>query len=160
MEATVKSHHSKSWKDICSSRELIKDNSSYVIGSGKDVNIFEDKWLHSGPVVSDFGIGDLQGFSMDLLMDKEIRKWDSSCILDICVEEWVEQIQKINILEDPFPDQLMWTAEPSGFFSVKSALRKIQGFREEPANPVWGSIWKLHVHERGRVFFWRMASGC
>ena len=69
-------------------------------------------------------------------------------------------ITKIPIPSTPSPDKLVWIHEPKGLFSVKSAYKCNQ--MEHPhifGSNIWSKLWKLNLHERSKMFIWRLGSG-
>ncbi len=53
----------------------------------------------------------------------------------------------------------MWTLEPRAVFSVKSAANAVITPRlVSPAEPNWDGLWKLKLHERQKIFMWRLGS--
>lgn len=76
------------------------------------------------------------------------------------------RLRKIRILDlshkIPTPlmdceDILCWTAAANGKFSVKSGYDIIIE-EEHSGEEVWGLIWKANLHERFKLFLWRLAS--
>ena len=62
-------------------------------------------------------------------------------------------------LNGPREDKLVWVGNKSGHFSVKSSyLFGKQDSFHLGAGPVWKTIWKAPLHERLKMFLWRLCS--
>ena len=69
----------------------------------------------------------------------------------------VNAILQISIPIHPRPDKLVWIPEPKGQFTVKSTV-KIQNPPTDDLNILvpWNKFWKLQIHERLKMFLWRI----
>lgn len=54
-------------------------------------------------------------------------------------------------------DKLLWLDGPQGAFSVRSCYLLNNPPREEVL-PMWKLLWKMDIHERLKVFLWRVAA--
>jgi hypothetical protein len=56
-------------------------------------------------------------------------------------------------------NKLIWIKDPKGSFSVKLAYVTIMEQDPSPNNLVqWDRIWKLKIHERLKMFLWRVGA--
>uniref|UniRef100_A0A2N9JAB7 RNase H type-1 domain-containing protein n=1 Tax=Fagus sylvatica TaxID=28930 RepID=A0A2N9JAB7_FAGSY len=82
--------------------------------------------------------------------------FNSPCILAL---QSVCAILKISIPLSPIEDKLVWVADSKGLFSVKSTLKLSMVHLESPIiDPCWSSLWKCKIHERLKMFLWRIGS--
>lgn len=73
LEAKVKNYHSRLWKDLCETRDLLRNNSCYLIGQGDEVDIFGDRWVYLGKEVQDLSLMGPIGYPVHLLLDHQYR---------------------------------------------------------------------------------------
>lgn len=131
-----------------------------MIGASSKVDIFGDRLISNGDRIGEGDMGNLSGLVVKNLMIEERRVWDSSNIRDFWGEEWENRILATKILSTPRENVMVWTASPSGVFGVKSMLLQIQGVPLVPVDDIWSKIWKLKIHEKVKLFLWRIASNC
>ena len=98
---------------------LLKLTLDISLEAKKKVNIFKVNWLHQSLKFAVSNFTDSDGFRVDLPLKENRRRWDDQSIIDICGQEWVDQINPIKTLEDPRDDMLTWTATQDGNFSMK-----------------------------------------
>ena len=112
------------WRSILSAREVITRGSRWVIGNGRRVHIWNDRWL---PVVDKYKVISPKvqirgGVEMVLgLMDDEGRGWNAELIRTIFLPHEAEVILGIPITPMAPEDSQVWTKTPNGTFSINSA---------------------------------------
>uniref|UniRef100_A0A2N9HCG5 protein-disulfide reductase n=1 Tax=Fagus sylvatica TaxID=28930 RepID=A0A2N9HCG5_FAGSY len=63
------------------------------------------------------------------------------------------------VLTNTPQDKWIWTKSTSGEFSIKSAYGILCNNADlGSSNPIWELIWKSHIHERLKMFLWRISS--
>ena len=68
-------------------------------------------------------------------------------------------IKKLPVLTNTPQDKWIWTKSTSGEFSIKSAYGILCNNADlGSSNPIWELIWKSHIHERLKMFLWRISS--
>ena len=68
-------------------------------------------------------------------------------------------IAKVILPANRAPDHLVWTMDDSGKFIVKSAASMlIPSDNQASTNPMWAKLWKSKIHERLKIFLWRLGS--
>jgi ribonuclease HI len=89
-----------------------------------------------------------------------ILKWKINVLKELVDSNSLEAIEKIIIPLQPLQDKLIWTLDPCGIYTVKSAINCCLTPRTSynPADSLWKQLWKLKMHERLKVFLWRMGS--
>jgi hypothetical protein len=93
------------------------------------------------------------------LFNQDLLSWNINILRDLFDSESVCAILKISIPLSPIEDKLVWVADSKGLFSVKSALKLSMVHLESPIiDPCWSSLWKCKIHERLKMFLWRIGS--
>lgn len=75
-------------------------------------------------------------------------------------EETIANVCKLD-LDYMEEDKLLWTATKSRVFSTKSVYSSCMRVKlETTVYEVWKKIWTSKLHERLKLFLWRLASDC
>lgn len=75
------------------------------------------------------------------------------------MEDSVKAIKRIDKPLMDSKDVLIWTGNDMGIFSVKSCYEVLQQSKDiDTVHGVWRQQWKANIHERLKVFLWRLAS--
>ncbi|KAF3436938.1 hypothetical protein FNV43_RR19691 [Rhamnella rubrinervis] len=86
--------------------------------------------------------------------------WDEEKISYLFNASSAEAIKKILWPSVICQDKLIWIGNKTGQFSVRDCY--LAGFntsREEEGDDFWDKLWKAKIHERLKVFLWRLVSG-
>lgn len=151
---------------LSASIPLIKARLFRIIGDGKFVDIWKDKWV---PTPSSFciqpPIHHLPGSSkVEVLIDSEIGAWYRNLIYQLFTPEEARQILSIPLSHLGAADKLIWSSTTDGRFTVKLAyhleLERTKGLEGEQSNqdqeePYWKALWDLNIQEQSNNFFWR-----
>ena len=71
----------------------------------------------------------------------------------------VKAILKIILPASPKEDRLIWVVDPKGKFSIKSTFKLSQSpVVTDAVVEDWSALWKLKIHDRLKMFIWRIAS--
>lgn len=104
-------------------RETIERGSRWIIGNGKKVNIWRDRWI---PTPNTFKVVSprchIQGLDrVEQLTDKELGLWDTALVKSTFLPHDAKAILSIPI-NPTFPDDsLVWAWTKNGTFIVRSA---------------------------------------
>lgn len=91
------------------------------------------------------------------LLDIENRRWNTATLRQLFSNEETNLIQGIPYLLVDCEEKVWWTEGKDAKFLVDSAYASIN--REgQVDDDVWGLIWRSNLHERLKLFLWRMAS--
>lgn len=94
------------------------------------------------------------------LIDPDTDQWNCSLLWSFFTLEHAVDISKIHLSLRYRRDQLIWTLEKSGQFTVKSMFREVVRYRSVPIAPVgvvcWRKLWKLKMHERLKICLWKL----
>nr|XP_023894550.1 uncharacterized protein LOC112006505 [Quercus suber] len=87
-------------------------------------------------------------------------KWNEIMLQQFFEENSIWAIKQIPIPRRATPDTLVWLGETSGNFSVKSSYLTEHGDRfDQKYNQVRKKLWESKLHERLKMFLWRLANG-
>ena len=76
--------------------------------------------------------------------------------MDDLAVAFMDDITAITI-QHQMQDTMVWKADPSGFYSTKSAYRLLMTFnRPVPERRIFQTLWKLKIPPRAGVFSWRL----
>ena len=112
------------WRSILSAREVIKMGSRWVIGNGRRVHIWNDKWI---PVADTYKVISPKvqisrgGEMVSCLLNEESRGWNVDLIRTTFLPHEAEVILGIPISPVAPKDSQVWTKTPDGTFTVNSA---------------------------------------
>ena len=172
MEAQMGKRPSYIWRSILSAREVITRGSRWVIGNGRRVHIWNDRWL---PVADTYKVISPKvqirgGVEMVLgLMDDEGRGWNAELIRTIFLPHEAEVILGIPITPMAPEDSQVWTKTPNGTFSINSAYKVAYKMLKEAKSKnhssecsdnskmqaLWKAIWNLKCQSKIKHFMWR-----
>lgn len=143
------------WKDIHTTRQLVKDNTKSHIGDGKSVLILKDAWgFVQRPIIPKMPVLDSNLRVSDFMLSQS-QTWDRGKVLNFFEPSSATKILNIIICQSSAQDIPYWTGTTQGTFSVKSAYWVSKGF--SAIEEVWKTLWKLNIHERHKLNLWRLA---
>uniref|UniRef100_A0A2N9FDP4 Reverse transcriptase domain-containing protein n=1 Tax=Fagus sylvatica TaxID=28930 RepID=A0A2N9FDP4_FAGSY len=152
LKAKLGSNPSYIWRSILASRDLLRKGLRWQIGNGQQVHVWEDDWgpkpLHQCPNPREVQwVADL--------IDAESGSWDVSMLREVFDEASVQQVQQVELTDCRRSDYPVWTLDPHGLFSVKSAYTVVTcseshgemvGSSEKTQNQrMWRKVWKLKI---------------
>ena len=162
------SSSSFAWKSILWSWDLIDKGSSWRIGDGKFVRIYQDAWLprsEGGRIISP-----PLHLAFDTPVDSLISAvtgWWNIGLIELCFYLPVAQlIESLPLCSTPEPDTLVWPKEKLGNYSVKSGYKLLCELHDLDSNrpqvldsqkTFWKSIWKMKVPGKIKHFLWKAA---
>jgi hypothetical protein len=120
LKAKLGSNPSYIWRSILASRDLLRKGLRWQIGNGQQVHVWEDDWgpkpLHQCPNPREVQwVADL--------IDAESGSWDVSMLREVFDEDSVQRVQQVALTDCRRSDYPVWTLDPQGLFSVKSAYK-------------------------------------
>ena len=98
------------------------------------------------------------------LIDKDLGVWDEHIIEILFCKEEATTIRSIPLSSTNQKDRLIWHSTANGLFSVKSAYHlakeveeryRAESSMEMHKSEVWKQIWRMHVPNVEKNFFWR-----
>jgi hypothetical protein len=172
LNAGPKSGSSFTWQSIVAGLQTFKRGHIWRIGSGKNVNIWEDHWIPSSPTRK---VYTRRGHSLvrtvDDLIDPGTNSWDEDLIRSIFVQIDAERILRIPLSHHLSDDFVAWNYTSNFCFSVRSAYhiqweyqfghmtRRRDGQGSAQINPVWEIMWSLNIPSKVKIFLWKALHG-
>ena len=89
-----------------------------------------------------------------------VNDWDKEKLLDIFEPLSVAAILKLSWPNIQCEDKLVWIGNSNGVFSVNDCYLAI--FRSVPISEeakIWENLWNSKLHERLKLFLWRLLVG-
>ena len=127
LDADLGSRLSYVWRRIWGVREVVTQGSRWLIGNGKDVNFWQDRWILR-PVTFKLITTkppDTQLFHVSDLIDTNLGGWNDDLVKRSFLPCNVEAILNIPLCLSWPADKLVWHYTTSGVFSVRSAYHLI-----------------------------------
>lgn len=157
-ECTKKVGDSPIWKGILSSRAFLKKGVCFKIGNGSKIKIWTNPWIPSlqgkVPVLKE-GIPRGNWKLVADMGEPDGSGWQTELIKDIFSEESANAILSLHWPMDFEEDWLCWCGTDNGRFTVKSCY-VINCEGEEEGSRIWKILWKAQIHDRLKVFLWRV----
>lgn len=92
-------------------------------------------------------------------IDQDYRCWDRDLLRSTFPQSIYESICKLELLPIQTEDKLLWVGNKDGRFSIKNCYEVcIMANNLVPPSGVWRAIWRSNLHERLKMFLWRMAA--
>ncbi|KAL0009205.1 hypothetical protein SO802_010707 [Lithocarpus litseifolius] len=144
-------------------REVVKRDSIWHIGDGRQVRIHGDKWLHdkfSSRVISPQK-NLPNNAPVCAIINEDGPCWDKGRVLSEFFPHEARAILGIPLSSRQVPDTLIWAGTKSGKYTTKSAYKLLSGTPiAGPLNPlahsgIWKQIWELEVPNKIKHFIWR-----
>ena len=126
MKAQMGKRSSYIWRSILFAREVIKMGSRWVIGNGRRVHIWNDKWIPMAnmyKVISPKVQISRRGEMVSCLLDEESKGWNVDLIRTKFLPHEAEVILGIPISSVAPEDSQVWAKTPNGTFTVNSAYK-------------------------------------
>ena len=141
-------------------------NTSWRVGNGESIKIWEYPWLPSleHPRVLSPVIGDLHEATVNCLFNPMSRSWDRNVVAGFFAPLEADLILKIPLSPTNVEDKLIWPHFSNGVYTVKSGYRflvkekvgslpSLQAQVDSPS--VWRRIRGLSVPNKVKNFLWR-----
>jgi hypothetical protein len=151
------------WKAIEKLKPLIRKGACFSVGDGKSIDMWKDPWVpwleNFSPSPKDPNIPTVPMLVSNLI-DPVNRIWNADLLRELVDTQSLQAIHKIVLPVATCQDKLIWTLDPKGNYTVKSAIKMNLSPRNNntQVDTLWPSLWKLKMHERLKVFLWRLGS--
>ncbi|KAG8486820.1 hypothetical protein CXB51_020301 [Gossypium anomalum] len=97
------------------------------VGTGSNILAINDAWI---PDAINFRLSSVAFIMIDFkvtdLISCDERKWKKKLIVNTFLEEEARRRLRIPLMREPHDDFMVWSGEPSGEFSVRSAYKLLQ----------------------------------
>lgn len=138
----------------------VRKVSCYKIGNGCTVDPWKDPWVPDivgiTPKIKD-GAEESQAWRVADLLNPLSLIWDESKLHQLFYQEALEAIRRVKVHGADREDKLFWTRTSNGAFSVKSCY-SLLSCNGTHSDRLWKDIWTANLHERLKVFLWRLAA--
>ncbi|KAL5579486.1 hypothetical protein UlMin_011928 [Ulmus minor] len=159
-------HASFVWSSIVWGREIIKKGSRWRVGSGLNIDIFQNRWL---PVPLLFKPSSLPPFPGNFnvgMLHLESGDWNKPLIEHLFVAKDVIAILSLPVGSVNHDDILFWHFTKDGEYTVKSGYKVAlegRGFIEPskpgPMQQWWKILWGLNLPPKVKSFCWKLYKG-
>ena len=162
LTATIGHNPSYVWRSILPARFIVRGGARWSIGSGNYIPILAEPWLLNGESIP----GDIAGasfvrnMSINSLMDPTTKRWNEHVVREVFSEDLAAKVLNTPLYEQVQHDKLIWKAEKSGRYSVRSAYKLCVTESHLHVTGYWLGIWKLKVPPKIKNLMWRMCRGC
>lgn len=143
---------------LFSSRPFVKKGACFKVCNGLTINPWKDFWINclpdQTPLLKD-GMDARQWGKIIDLRFKDDTGWNEPVLRHLCNDEFVEAILKIPWLSGQEEDRLFWRGNNLGTFSMGNCY-EINGNGGIANSTIWEKLWKAKLHERLKIFIWRI----
>lgn len=154
---------SHGWRSVLAGRDLLVQNLGWIVGNGKDINIWYQPWLDHTKQKRPYGpapeaLVDLTVADLRVSMDGE---WDIEKIR-LILPQYEQEILSIKPSISNSPDKLVSLGTKSSTYSTKSGYY-FASAQEENAEAVgvgghnrwYQNVWNLKVAPKVKTFAWK-----
>ncbi|KAL6216882.1 hypothetical protein ACLB2K_010100 [Fragaria x ananassa] len=159
------------WNSLLTGRETITEHALWQINSGRNVDVWSDRWVpnsNRGLIKPIITCNRFTALSVSEVIDED-RNWNISHIEPFLEESDILTIKTIPIGSATDDDLLVWPHSKSGNYSVKSGYHKLfasQGnsCTGKPSSShffdirIWKLIWRPNMAPKVANFMWRALS--
>ncbi|XP_071723122.1 uncharacterized protein [Rutidosis leptorrhynchoides] len=137
----------------------------WEVGDVQTISIREDVWLPFERLIGPANRNDPRVVAE--LIDHETKEWDMSRVNELFKENVVKEILAQPLSLHPRSDKLVWTANSSSSYTVKSSYNRIhnRAYLSTKHNPssscqvpklIWNEIWKLPTSPKICFLLWHI----
>ncbi|CAJ2642330.1 unnamed protein product [Trifolium pratense] len=127
LQAKPKQQMSYTWRSILQAKWIIKKGCYWTIGSGKDVDIWKDNWIHQKGNSSTWSSKPNLSTHHKVhdIMNTHNNRWNEALINQLFIPIEAQKILQIPITNTSRPNILIWDGTLDGNYSVKSGYQAI-----------------------------------
>jgi hypothetical protein len=166
LESSIGHNPSYVWRNIWSSKFVVKGGHHWNIGSGHNISFWDHNWLSDGTNINKPENLDpeLSHITVADLIHLNVKQWDSGLIHGLIDEATADKILQTPLLEFVQNDKIVWKHEKNGLFTVKSAYRACinndSNREQHHVNGNWQLIWQAKMPPKIKNFLWRVCRNC
>ncbi|KAL5554514.1 hypothetical protein UlMin_041915 [Ulmus minor] len=159
-------HASLVWRSLVWGREIIEKGSRWRVGSGRNIDIFKDRWL---PEPSNFKVTTppmLPGIFKVAMLRLNNGDWNKALIEYLFNADDVKAILSLPIGSFDHDDVLFWHYTKDGNYTVKSGYKValesrgcIEPSKSGPMQQWWKILWGLKLPPKVKSFCWKLCKG-
>lgn len=121
LKAQKKRGGSWGWHSILQGRDFLRAEGRWLVGNGKDIKVWKDKWL--GPSIIQLPPGGNPEQTVDSLMLAEQIQWDMRKLSSHLGRQLANQAIQIPLRVMEEDDQFCWPHSKDGLYSVKQGIK-------------------------------------
>lgn len=145
------------WQGLNTVKDLLINGSKKQPITGNDTMFWSDKWIENNPL-KEMRINNGRQDYEDITVSnywKEGEGWQWDRLRGELPTEIIDKLEMYVLTpEATEEDEIYWTGEESGKFTVNSAYTMTNTGTTSMQDKGWDNIWKLRVANRIRVFIW------
>ncbi|XP_075655679.1 uncharacterized protein LOC142625834 [Castanea sativa] len=160
---------SYAWQSIVKAKNLVKSGLLWRVGDGKQIKIFEDRWLPGEEPTKVISPPNtiLVEWTMSRLLNPNVAGWNTQLVDSIFLPFKAQRIKGIPNYVTNQEDCVSWPKCKIGLYSMKSEYQilceaKTNGgpsrSTDEGVKLFWKHIWHTKVPNKIKVFLWRACS--
>ncbi|GMI91218.1 hypothetical protein like AT4G29090 [Hibiscus trionum] len=166
LNASLGSNPSYTWKSIWCTRGLLEKGYGWRVGDGKSINVWTDPWL------LDTTSGRLQSLDSNPPLSKvsdliipNTNRWNTDLIFSIFSPSQASSILSIQLPHFSREDLIIWRADKSGLYSVRSGYKLLSGvhlmsdsngyLQQSDSPSIYKKLWTSNLPAKVKVMVWR-----
>lgn len=150
------------WKCISHVWKHIKPNLQWRVGSGRDINCWNDTWLTSGAKLIEQITRPLRDTEKFLRVCELVNfdgDWDLTCIARLLPEDIKNRILRMNPPSNDVTNRVAQSLTTDGLFSNSSAYEHLLDPTFKSTYKIFQTIWRWSGLQCGRLHLLKMAVG-
>lgn len=144
---------------------LLTEGRCFAVENGTSIRTWRDPWVLGLPSFRPYPHPNLSIVDSASLVQSFIvpftNLWNRNLIERTFDPYSAKKILQLHLPHSLEADKVFWESYSSGSFYVKSAYRLLLSARDPSLGPIppvaWKQIWKLKMHERLKLFLWKVA---
>lgn len=163
LQATRGGGSSYTWSGIWEAKEKLKDGFRWVLGDGKTIDIFNDRWLRGK---ENWCVNPQEGSALNSGMKvcdfflQNKKEWDVDKVRNTFDLQDENAIVSTRIPQNCTSDRLAWVHSNDGQYTVKTGYKKwhqsFVGSMDVQQSNGWGRLWRLKIPHKVKYLLWRI----
>jgi ribonuclease HI len=165
-DAKIGANPSYVWRSIWKARDVLVHGCRWKIGDGRKINIMSDPWTRGEDSSWLQSPQDQSMYNLCVhnLLLQDVKAWDAHKIYSLFSKNVADVIVKTPLLEEVKEDNLVWTLENHGCYTVKSGykhyIKRNSSDHSQVVDGDWSSIWHISAPPKTKHFLWRVCRRC
>ncbi|KAK2367272.1 putative mitochondrial protein [Trifolium repens] len=169
LQAKKGNRPSYSWQSIQQASWILKKGCYWLVGNGKNINIWEDRWISpkdgnttwsTKPTTSNLE-------HVSDLIDHTSQQWNSQLISQNFIPIEADNILKLPLTNTSEDDLICWQGTKDGHYTVRSGYNAQMEWaittsaQAQPSNllqgaHIWNKLWKIEAPPKQLHLLWRI----
>jgi ribonuclease HI len=160
---------SYSWQSIQQSSWILKKGCYWLVGNGKNINIWDDRWISPQEGNTTWSIkptnSNLEHVSD--LINHTSQQWNTHLISQNFIPIEADNILKLPLTNTSDEDLICWQGTKDGHYTVRSGYNAqmdwetITSAQAQPSNllqgaHIWNKLWKIEAPPKQLHLLWRI----